>query len=145
MTSNADGTLWYAPFLSEYKVDDGRKQVTDPEDANLVSSRRQDGRHNIQIDLDTPHEYSPSSTAGHGHLTIRVGTTWEKYEALLRALHACGAIETGYMELALERKATFLRPPNVRKTDYAGAKARLRRHEVKASRQELLEIVEMLS
>lgn len=111
-----EGTLWYAPILNGYGPEsDEREQVTDPSAANLVSSRRADGLHNIQLDLDGPHTYSPSSKKGHGHLTIPVGITWEKYEQLLRLLAECGVIEQGYLKHALSRQATFLRPPHIKK------------------------------
>jgi hypothetical protein len=84
-------------------------------EANLLSSLCADGLHRPVLDIDIPAHFVPSSTPGHAHLYIDQGMTWERYEKLLRALDEAGVLEPGYVNAALTRKATFVRPEWVRK------------------------------
>jgi hypothetical protein len=110
-------TYWWSDHLNESYVpveNDVRRPVSALE-ANLVSSELENGQHAPAIDLDVPHRYVPSSTEGHGHLFIDVEMSWDKYERLLKALHEAGLIEDGFYHLSVRRKATFLRPPWIKK------------------------------
>lgn len=72
--------------------------------------------HAPALDIDIPCRYVESSTPGHGHLYFdSLKLTWRSYAKLLLALHEAGIIETGYLEASLERGATFLRMPGVKK------------------------------
>ena len=102
-------------FVREVYVDDGRQPATDILQANLVSSEWSDGLHRPSLDIDVSHEYRPSSTPGHAHLILHTPLTWRQYRRLLKALFKAGIIEPGYYRASLRRKATFLRPPWVRK------------------------------
>ena len=89
------------------------------EEANLEGSKQENGKHIIQLDLDVPHEYIPSSTPGHAHLVFRQPVFEEDYYQVLRALQKVGIIEKGYLNCALKRGQTFLRLPEVKKGDTA--------------------------
>lgn len=97
-------------------IDHETRHPTTKLDANLISSECQDGFHRPVLDFDLPARYVESTTKGHGHLYIDVPMEWEKYEKLLIALGEAGILEDGYVKAALRRKATFVRPPWVKKT-----------------------------
>ena len=71
--------------------------------------------HRPVLDIDVPARLIPSTTPGHHHLYLDIDMTWEKYEALLKALASAGVIEQGYLLAALNRRATFVRLPWVAK------------------------------
>lgn len=96
-------------------IDRERRVPVTKDEANLISSQCQDGLHRPVLDFDIPARYVPSTTEGHGHLYIDLGLDWEKYEKLLVALGDAGILEDGYVKAALRRKATFVRPPWVKK------------------------------
>lgn len=89
-----------------------------PHDANLISSRRHDGRHNILLDLDTPHFYVESSTPGKGHLYIESAIESQEFEALLTLLNSYSVIEKGYLEAFQKRGHATLRLPGIKKGNY---------------------------
>lgn len=89
------------------------------EEANLEGSKQENGKHIIQLDLDVPHEYIPSSTPGHAHLVFRQPVFWEDYSQVLIVLEKVGIIEKGYHNCAMQRGQTFLRLPEVKKGDTA--------------------------
>ena len=93
----------------------GRIPVEDESEANLISSRCDDGQHMPVIDLDFAHHYEPSSTPGHGHLYIDQPMPWEKFVAILDALHAAGVIEDGFYRFTMKRGQAFVRKPGVKK------------------------------
>ena len=95
--------------------DKDKRTVSDVLDANLISSRCEDGRHRPVIDLDTPHGYIASTTPGHGHLYIDVPMPWWRYAILLFGLYQAGVIERGFFWWAMRRRATFVRRPGIRK------------------------------
>lgn len=93
------------------------REVASGQTANLVSSHVVDspGKHAPVIDLDFPHEYVPSSTAGHGHLYLNVPTSRWRMWALLAGLRISGNIEAGFFWWSLRRGATFVRTPGTDK------------------------------
>jgi hypothetical protein len=102
-------------------------------EANLISSLCDDGQHMPVLDVDnmsekqgldklTGHGFRldemrtvASSTPGHFHVYIDRPMPWEEYESLLMAI-SLDVIEPGYARASLERKATFVRKPEVRKS-----------------------------
>jgi hypothetical protein len=118
--------LWYSPDLKGYSSNQGQ-EVTDYYKANLIGSRRPDGKHEILLDLDAQHEYRESSTPGHGHLVLKTkdGISWDRYQVLLSLLVEFGVIEQGFFEMSLRRQQAFLRSPHVRKGYESGHKAAL--------------------
>jgi hypothetical protein len=95
-------------------TNDGR-ELADADTANLVSSECDDGLHMPVVDLDVPHELVESTTPGHGHLYLDVPMRFWRYAILLWGLYQAGVIERGFFWWALRRRATFVRPPHVRK------------------------------
>lgn len=87
------------------------------EDANCLSSEivGMDNHHKVVLDIDMPVKLYPSSTPGKFHLIIDKTLEWGDYELLLRTLAVTGIIEQGYYQAALERYATFIRLPWVKK------------------------------
>jgi hypothetical protein len=85
-------------------------------EANLVASLRSDGLHSPAFDIDSPVYVIPSSTPGHHHLYLERPITWRSYRRLLRALHRAGYVENAVYFRSLDRGATFLRLPWVKKT-----------------------------
>lgn len=105
----ADRTTW--------TVKEGRRIRTTRELALVASSETHGGDHRPVLDIDVPMRYVPSTTQGHGHLYIDLDLTWDQYAELLKVLARCGIIEDGYLYASLEREATFVRLPWVRKVD----------------------------
>jgi len=85
-------------------------------DANLVSSLLPGGAHAPALDVDTAVHVVPSTTPGHFHLYLERPTTWRAYRRLLRAMWRAGYLEEAVYWRSLDRGATFLRLPWVRKT-----------------------------
>ena len=100
---------------------EGLRQASDIEDAILLSSEVREGKHKPVIDIDVPIRVVPSSTPGHSHLYVDVEMTWEEYAALLKALEVAGLVETGYVLASLDREATHVRLPWVKKKESADA------------------------
>lgn len=86
------------------------------DEANLVASLRGDGLHSPAFDIDSPVHVVASSTTGHYHLYLERPITWRSYRRLLRALRDAGYVEDAVYWRSLDRGATFLRLPWVRKT-----------------------------
>ncbi len=109
-------TFWHSSYLSHRNLlNDGRQQ-TDEEEANLVSSLLEDGRHAPVIDLDFPIKIVPSSTNGHYHLYLEKPITWKQYRSLLRGFYKSGLIEwTAYIR-GIQRGQTFVRKPGIAKS-----------------------------
>lgn len=108
----------------DYNTQDGDLTVyryTDNlRDARLVSSKLENGRHILAVDIDMPAALVPSSTKGHYHLYIDHEMTWTTYTSLLMALAEAGIVEPGYADASIRRGATHLRTPWNRKTDGNG-------------------------
>jgi hypothetical protein len=113
---------WHCPNLDK-KKDSGDPNGPDTEerypvlkaDANLVSSLCYNGEHRPVLDIDIPARLVPSSTEGHTHLYFDVPMSWKKYSTLLVVLQDAGILQPGYVQAALRREATFVRPPHVKK------------------------------
>lgn len=109
----AERTLWFVPALGlDFRLDDDRVRATRYL-ANVVGSETTDGRQMPILDLDCPHRYVPSSTAGHGHLFLDVPMTWRKYERILRALADAEIIGWPEYARALDRHGSFVNAPGV--------------------------------
>lgn len=101
-----------------------RVNVVPQQDANVISSRVADTYdestpgasgelHAPVIDIDFPIAVIPSSTPGHFHLYIEKQMTWPQYERILDALRGANVIEEGYYHASCNRKATYVRKPDV--------------------------------
>lgn len=102
------------PFFPE------EREVVHVDAADVVSSETAHGHHFPVLDLDIPHHYEPSTTPGHGHLYLDVPLSWPDYRRLLLALEAAGILEPGYVGASIDRKATFVRLPWVKKGERHG-------------------------
>ncbi len=90
--------------------------------ANVVSSHLgSSGLHAPIIDLDYPHKYIPSTTPGHGHLYLDVPISRWRMFVLLWGLYVGGVIEFGNFWWSLRRGGTFVRRPNIKKTESEAA------------------------
>jgi len=111
---NVERTYWHSESIDKgYPVDDKRehREQVGRFEANLVSSKLEDGRHAPAIDLDLPCELIPSSTEGHYHLLIDKPMKWWRYRILLRALVFAGLVEKRYYRHSMNRGMTMLRLP----------------------------------
>ena len=107
---------YYSEELSEeYGAPPPTLIETTLKNANLISSRLDNGNHVPTLDLDVPHYFVPSSTPGHSHLYIDVPMSWRKYKRLLRALYRAGIIERGFYKFSVRRGASFVRKPGIKK------------------------------
>lgn len=99
----------------------GKEPISEchPYDANLISSRKHNGKHNILLDLDFEHHYVESSTIGKGHLYLNANASTEDFEELLTLLHKLNIIEEGYLNAFKVRGHATLRLPGIKKGDYA--------------------------
>lgn len=87
-------------------------------ESDVVSSRRNsDGKHVVVLDIDHPTWLVESTTPGHFHLYINVpdGIKWPAYKNLIHALADAGVIDRGYMQASLQRGATMVPLPWVKK------------------------------
>jgi len=112
--------FFYSAEMEETGGDSKKTFPTDAveverDDANLIGSICDDGKHMPVLDFDLPARYVPSSTPGHGHLYIDVPMTWEQHEAILVALRDAGVIQPGFANASIARKATMCRPEWVKK------------------------------
>lgn len=106
-------------------VKDEREVTPQLGDAEAVSSRwrtmypfdgyDQDNRHAVLLDLDVPAYLVKSSTEGHSHLYVQVVAPWEDYVEFLNAAAKIGMLEQGYVNACVERGATSLRLPWIKK------------------------------
>lgn len=84
--------------------------------ANLVSSLRNDGTHSPAFDLDKKAVLVASTTPGNHHMYIDEVLTWSQYKALLKGFYKAGLLDSSVYWRSLDRGATHVRPPWVRKT-----------------------------
>lgn len=107
--------------LDTYDVVSGRYDTSDPEAAQVITSRTaaDHRKHKVIIDLDMPAQLIPSSTEGHFHLYIDHEMDWTAYAKLLTALGEAGILEPGYVRASLERELTAVRLPWVKKPEPA--------------------------
>lgn len=96
--------------------------------ANMITSRVDGSSYGIRyhrplLDIDFEAQLLPSSTPGHYHLYLDKQITQSSYFELLRVLARCGIIQQGYADAAIERGATSLRLPWIKKDDWAANQA----------------------
>lgn len=109
-------TLWFCENLSDASSE--AKQIDIAQagiDANLISSRLENGNHAPTLDIDVPCQLLESSTPGHHHLYIDKELTWEQYRVLLSVLADVGIVEPGYYGASVRQGHTLLRRPGVTK------------------------------
>lgn len=114
-------TLWYCEAV---EVVDGEKIVIGPggyeegsqdrvratgENANLIASALEDGRHAPVLDIDFEARLVPSLTEGHYHLYLDRAMSWPRYRLLLWALKVAGVIEPGFYRASIARRMTMCR------------------------------------
>jgi hypothetical protein len=87
-------------------------EVVPRSNADVVTSEIVGTRYHAPLfDLDIPHWYVGSGTAGHGHLYIETQVSWRRYKRVLRAMVAAGIIEKGYYRATCQRGYASLRLP----------------------------------
>jgi len=94
-----------------------RTSTQDLTTANTISSRifGLDHWHAPVLDIDLPCHLEPSSTPGHFHLFIDKPMPWSAYVKVLEVLAEAGILQRGYADASIERGATYVRLPWVRK------------------------------
>lgn len=101
--------------------------VKDIDQANMITSREQSSYgvryHRPVLDLDFDAQLLPSSTPGHHHLFLDKMLTWEQYKKLLYALAEAGIVQRGFVDCSVDRGATSVRLPWIRKNDWAANQA----------------------
>lgn len=96
-------------YPTKEQENETRQEVETLDAANLRGSQLQGGGQAPALDLDIPHRYVESSTAGHGHLYIDVELTDEDYGELLDVLLRLGIIQEGFASQFKDYGGTFLR------------------------------------
>lgn len=92
------------------------RRIAPEEEANLVGSLTDQGNHMPVIDIDRIGvRVVESTTPGNFHLYIDKPMPWFKYQDLLVVLADCGIVEDGYLRASMDRKATFVRKPGIKK------------------------------
>lgn len=90
-------------------------------DPNVVTSAHNQSEkkttHALLLDLDVPAYLVPSSTPGHSHLYVDVEIDHDRWKLLIHALADAGVIEKGYAEASINRGASYLRLPWVKKQE----------------------------
>lgn len=89
-----------------------------PEDANLISSEMigTNSLHYPVLDIDMPCRLVPSSQPGHYHLYIEAPIMWSEYVKLMKVMRDVGILQVGFVESAIARGFSSVRPPWVKKT-----------------------------
>lgn len=85
------------------------------DEANLIGSLCDDGKHMPVLDFDLPARLVPSSTEGHFHLYIDVPMEWEVYRKLIEAMRDAGLLQPGFANASIAREATMCRPEWIKK------------------------------
>jgi hypothetical protein len=98
-----------------------KRTECDRDSANLISSDCGQGVHAPVLDIDFRCRLFPSSTDGCFHLYIDKPMAWDTYEKLLLAMQEAGILQPGFVKNSIARKATFVRPPWVKKPAKEGA------------------------
>jgi len=110
---------YYAQTLNDSSHEPGEddRVLCAKEQANLVSSLCEDGKHRPVLDIDMECRLVPSSTPGHYHLYIEHPMEPGAYFELIAALGKAGILSHFYVKAAQIRGATFVRPEWVKKPD----------------------------
>ena len=120
--------------VSEWAADsavtfnDSHVATTDLIDADVVSSKLDNDvfpafvppggtgdRHRPVLDIDFPAHLVESSTPGHYHLFLDKEMSWPEYAKLLLALQHAGVLQQGFVNASLQRGASHVRLPWVKK------------------------------
>lgn len=91
------------------------QETSDRSEANLISSNCGQGVHKPVLDFDFPCRLVPSTSLDHFHLYIDKPMAWYTYEKLLNALREANLLQPGFVKNSIARKATFVRPPWIKK------------------------------
>jgi hypothetical protein len=97
----------------KYRPDANGNLISSVIDAPYDASKPEDTLHWPVIDLDLPHVYVPSRTAGHGHLYLmpNVPLTHKQYQEFLMALRNAHVIGAGNMHQFTLTGSTVARLP----------------------------------
>lgn len=117
------------------------------EKANLITSKVERYPYGVEyhrpvLDIDFDAELLPSSTPGHWHLFLNKQMPKADYFDLLRALARAGIIQHGFKDSAIDRGASSVRLPWIKKNDWAAnqgdpeASVERLREQVKKAEQE---------
>lgn len=87
----------------------------DIDDVFSLDDEEKDSYHYPVIDIDLPCQWVPSSNEGHGHLYINVPMGWANYQKLLTVMSEVGLVEKGFVDAAIKRGQTYVRPAWVKK------------------------------
>jgi hypothetical protein len=111
--------VFFRAKLEGYAEKLGKKYVeVHPLDANLISSKKPNGRHNLLLDLDMHNYVVDSSTAGHRHLYLDTDLELDELKEIIDVLAKHGIIQQGIKNQLDERGFLSLRPPGVVKGNY---------------------------
>lgn len=99
----------------DYDTKGTRVRVLNPDEALLVGSMCEDGKHAPVLDIDFPAKLIPSTTEGHFHLYLDKKMSWWKYRIMLYVLYRVGIIEKGFYRVAMNNKQTFVLRPGIDK------------------------------
>lgn len=115
-------TEWLHPHLDKeeipYHEDNNEIYIAVVESqANLISSKLDNGLHLPVLDIDYEIKIEPSTTKGHFHLYLdgMEPLPWWKYRVLLKVLAWVGIIEKGYYLASVNRGMTLVRKPGIQK------------------------------
>lgn len=96
----------------KHTVPADRKQVLDPENANLIGSQWSSHPHELHkifLDIDVPHVYKSSRTPGHGHLILNINVTRSELVILNELFVALGITGKGNAQQVEKEGQNFLR------------------------------------
>lgn len=114
---------WFSPDLNRryhknfwkdlWRNEEGKVRIpTAPGEGNLSGSEAA-GMHRPIVDLDWPHEYVPSSHAGHAHLYLNVEISRTRWVLLMLGLYFGRVISFAYLAWSLRRGQNFARQPHI--------------------------------
>lgn len=93
-----------------------------PLDANLISSRKANGKHTLMLDLDVEHFVAASSTPGHNHLYVNTDLGYDELKEIIDVLAKHGVIQEGIKkQLDVSGFLTFRPPGNQKGNPYDDA------------------------
>lgn len=94
------------------------------EKANLITSKVERYPYGVEyhrpvLDIDFEAQLIPSSTPGHYHLYLDKQIPKQTYMNLLTVLKQAGIVQPGFADAAIERGASSVRLPWIKKDDWA--------------------------
>lgn len=93
------------------------ERVYNLNEADVVLSKTITGKHRLVIDLDSPHQYYPSTTEGHGHLYFDTELEWDACIEILEVLAKHGIVQEGYAKASRARGYSAVRLPWIKKAE----------------------------